>query len=317
MLTAERFVRSGKVRDLYRIDDERLVMVASDRISAFDVVLPTPIPDKGRVLTGLSRFWFGATEGIVSNHLLGAEVLEIPESARPGPVQDLRGRVMICRAAAVLPVEIVVRGYLSGSGWKEYRREGSICGVALPPLIRESERLPEPILTPATKAELGQHDVNITFESMVALLAEWAPREDGDPLGYAAARDLGEQARDVALRLYEAGAQRCSRAGVILADTKFEMGLIDGELTLVDEVMTPDSSRFWDAAGYVPGGPQPSFDKQFVRDWLERQPWDKSAPGPELPNNVVMGTRSRYVEAFERIIGARFQRYLEEDVIAQ
>jgi phosphoribosylaminoimidazole-succinocarboxamide synthase len=209
----------------------------------------------------------------------------------------------------------VVRGYLSGSGWKEYRRSGAICGVELPRGLQEGDRLPEPILTPATKAELGEHDINIDFESMVQLLADWPPNGD-DWLGEPRARALAERARDVAIRLYELGAERSARAELILADTKFEMGLIDGELLLVDEVLTPDSSRFWDAASYEPGGPQASFDKQPVRDWLERQPWDKTAPGPELPEDVVAGTRARYVEAFERITGASFERYLADDVIA-
>jgi phosphoribosylaminoimidazole-succinocarboxamide synthase len=316
MLTADRCLRSGKVRDLYRIDDERLALVASDRISAFDVVLPTPIPDKGRVLTALSRYWFHRTRDIVPNHLLTADLGEIPEAARPLPDRDLRGRVLVCRAAAVLPVEIVVRGYLSGSGWKEYRHDRAVCGVALPAGLRESDRLPEPILTPATKAEQGEHDSNIDLESMVQVLADWAP--DGNArLGTARAGELATEARDVAMGLYAAGADRCAAAGLILADTKFEMGLIDGELTLVDEVLTPDSSRFWEAAAYAPGGPQASFDKQFLRDWLERQPWDKTAPGPELPDDIVAGTRSRYVEAYERITGASFERYLEEDVIAR
>jgi phosphoribosylaminoimidazole-succinocarboxamide synthase len=223
--------------------------------------------------------------------------------------------MMVCRAARVLPVEIVVRGYLSGSGWKEYCRHRRVCGVQLPAGLRESDRLPEPILTPATKAEMGSHDINIDFESMVQLLADWPPNGD-DWLGDDVARAIAERARDVALRLYAFGAARCAEAGIVLADTKFEMGLVDGELILVDEALTPDSSRFWDAAEYAPGGPQASFDKQFVRDWLERQPWDKTAPGPALPEDVVAGTRARYVEAFERITGAGFERYLAEDVIA-
>jgi phosphoribosylaminoimidazole-succinocarboxamide synthase len=316
MLTAERFLRSGKVRDLFRIDDERLAMVASDRISAFDVIMPTPIPDKGRVLTGLSRFWFDVTRDIVPNHLLGTDVADSRELADLGSIGELRGRTMICRAAAVLPVEIVVRGYISGSGWKEYLREGSVCGIPLPPRLQQSERLADPILTPATKAEQGEHDVNIDVESMIDRLAAWAPRGDDKPLGPRAARELADRARDIALRLYDAGARRCAEAGIILADTKFEMGLVDDELILVDEVLTPDSSRFWDATTYEPGGPQASFDKQFVRDWLQTQPWDKTAPGPELPDDIVGGTRARYVEAFERITGASFRRYLEEDVIA-
>ena len=315
MLTANRFVRSGKVRDLYRLDDGRLLLVASDRISAFDVILPNPIPDKGRVLTALSRFWFDQTQSIVPNHLLGTAVDAIDPGERPGSDEDLRGRVMVCRAAAVLPIELVVRGYLSGSGWKEYQASGSVCGVGLPPGLRESDRLPEPILTPATKAEVGAHDINVDFDSMVQLLADWPPNGD-DWLGDEGARALAERARDIAFRLYRAGAARCAEAGIILADTKFEMGLVGGELVLVDEVMTPDSSRLWDAGAYEPGHPQASYDKQFVRDWLERQPWDKAAPGPTLPDDVVAGTRARYVEAYERITGASFQRYLEEDLIA-
>ena len=315
MLAADSFVRSGKVRDLYGLGDDRLLLVASDRISAFDVVLPTPIPDKGRVLSGLSRYWFGRTGSIIPNHLLDVSLDDVAEGDLPAPRDDLRGRAMVCRTASVLPVELVVRGYLAGSGWKEYLEHGAVCGVPLPPMLRESDRLPAPIFTPATKALAGEHDINIDFDSMVQLLADWAPRGD-DWLGQDAARALADRARDAAIRLYELGAERCAAAGIVLADTKFEMGLVDGELILVDEVLTPDSSRFWDAASYAPGGPQASFDKQFVRDWLESQPWDKTAPGPELPDEVVTGTRARYVQAFERITGARFDRYLREDVIA-
>lgn len=316
MLTADRFIRSGKVRDLYAIDDERLLLVASDRISAFDVVLPTDIPDKGRVLTGLSRFWFDATREVIPNQVLGTDPASLPtDVAEALDPAELRGRMLVCRRASVLPIEIVVRGYLSGSGWREYRHSRTVCGVPLPAGLRESDRLPEPILTPATKAELGEHDINIDFESTVQLLADWPPNGD-DWLGDDAARALAERVRDVAMELYRVGAERAVKAGIILADTKFEMGLVDGELILVDEVMTPDSSRFWDAATYAPGGPQASFDKQFVRDWLEGQPWDKTAPGPDLPADVVAGTRARYVEAFERITGSGFQRYLDDDVIA-
>ena len=314
MLTADRFLRSGKVRDLYRLDDDRLLLVASDRLSAFDVILPTIIPDKGRVLTGLSRFWFGETLGIIPNHLIGTAVEGLPGIEGSAPA-ELRGRVMVCRSAQVLPIEIVVRGYLSGSGWKEYQASRAVCGVELPGGLRESDRLPEPILTPATKAPLGEHDLNIDFDSVCQLLADWPPNGD-DWLGADAARTIAERVRDAAMALYEAGAARCAAAGIILADTKFEMGLVEGELILVDEVMTPDSSRFWDAATYEPGGPQVSFDKQFVRDWLLEQPWDRTAPGPELPDDVVAGTRARYVEAYERITGASFERYLREDVIA-
>jgi phosphoribosylaminoimidazole-succinocarboxamide synthase len=317
MLAADPFVRSGKVRDLYAIDGDRLLLVASDRISAFDVILPTAIPDKGRVLTGLSRFWFAETADIVPNHLLATSVDELPaEVVASLGARELRGRSMLCRAAKVLPIEVVVRGHVAGSGWKEYREHGSICGHRLPPGLLESDRLPEPIMTPATKAEAGQHDINIDRESMVQLLEDWPPNGD-DWLGRDAAEALTRRVEDVAIRLYERGAARCAEAGIVLADTKFEMGLVDGELILVDEVLTPDSSRFWDATTYAPGGPQASFDKQFVRDWLESQPWDKTAPGPALPPDVVAGTRARYVEAFERITGARFDRYLQEDEIAR
>jgi phosphoribosylaminoimidazole-succinocarboxamide synthase len=316
MLTAESFVRSGKVRDLYDLGEERLLLVASDRISAFDVVLPTDIPDKGRLLTGLSRFWFEETASIMPNQVLSTDPADVPGDRWSAQDRaDLRGRMVIARSARVLPVELVVRGYLSGSGWKAYVEHGSICDVPLPTGLRESDRLPEPIFTPATKAELGEHDMNIDFESMVQLLEDWPPNGD-DWLGRDAAQRIATQARELALRLYAAGAERCAAAGIILADTKFEMGLVGGELILVDEVMTPDSSRFWDAETYEPGRPQASYDKQYLRDWLETQHWDKAAPGPELPADVVEGTRARYVEAYERITGASFQRYLDEDVIA-
>jgi phosphoribosylaminoimidazole-succinocarboxamide synthase len=305
MLTAERFVRSGKVRDLYAVDGDRLLLVASDRLSAFDVVLPTAIPDKGRVLTGLSRFWFERTAAIVPNHLLSTDPADLPDVAGLSAA-DLRGRMMLCRRATVLPVEIVVRGYLAGSGWKAYRAGGEICGVRLPAGLRESDRLPSPILTPATKAESG-HDENIDRAAMVAEIARVAGAD---------ADRVGEEVEAVALALYAHGAAACERAGILLADTKYEMGLVDGRLILIDEVMTPDSSRFWDASRYAPGGPQPSYDKQYVRDWLETRDWNKTPPGPALPPDVVAGTRARYVEAYERITGARFERYLREDVIA-
>ena len=325
--SASSFVRSGKVRDLYAIGADRLLLVASDRISAFDVVLPTAIPDKGKVLTGLSRFWFADTEGIVANHLLNIDLdeldpLDLPTisvsalteglaGGAPGVLEiaavrradaaSLRGRSMLCRRVDILPVEVIVRGYLAGSGWKDYRATGAISGIPLPDGLREGDRLPEPILTPSTKADLGLHDETITFDTMARLI--------GGP--------LAEKVRDVALRLYAHGAAVCETAGIILADTKFEFGVWPGPLDLVlaDEVLTPDSSRFWDAAAWSPGGPQASYDKQFVRDWLETQAWDKTDPGPELPPHVVAGTRARYVEAFERITGARFDSYLEEDVI--
>ena len=294
-LAAEAYVRSGKVRDLYALADGRLALVASDRISAFDVILPTTIPDKGRVLTGLSRFWFAQTRSIVANHLLGTE-LEL------GGSDELRGRLMICRRTDVVPIEAVARGYLAGSGWKEYRDRGTVCGIALPGGLTESDRLPEPIFTPALKAEAGDHDENVTFDAMARLVGG----------------ALAERIRDIALRLYGHAAAVTAGRGILLADTKFEFGVEPGtgELLLIDEALTPDSSRFWDAATYEPGRAQASFDKQFVRDWLEAQPWAKTAPGPDLPVDVVAGTRARYVEAYERITGASFERYLREDVIA-
>ena len=300
------FVRSGKVRDLYELDDERLLLVASDRISAFDVVLPTEIPDKGKVLTGLSRYWFRETRaaGIVENHLLGTDPSTLPEPFASA-AGELRGRSMICRKARVLPVEVIVRGYLAGSGWKEYRQSGTVCGIPLPAGLRESDALPEPLFTPSTKADVG-HDENIDFDRVVELIGG----------------QLAERVRDIGLALYRFGAARTERAGIILADTKFELGLVDGaggagpdRLLLVDEVLTPDSSRFWDGADYEPGRAQASYDKQYVRDWLEAQGWDKTPPGPKLPPEVVAGTRTRYVEAFERITGGSFERYLAEDVV--
>ncbi len=291
-MLADAYLRSGKVRDLYARPDGRLVLVASDRMSAFDVVLPTEIPDKGRVLTGLSRHWFATTGRIVPNHLVSTDTDD----------PALRGRIMVCRPTTVIPIEAVVRGYLAGSGWKEYRANGRVCGVALPPGLVESDRLPEPIFTPATKAEAGEHDENIDFETMAGSVGH----------------DVAEQVRDLALALYRHAAATTERVGILLADTKFEFGLDreTGRILLIDEALTPDSSRFWDAATYQPGRSQASFDKQFVRDWLEAQPWDKTAPGPALPDDVVTGTRARYVEAYERITGASFERYLREDVIA-
>jgi phosphoribosylaminoimidazole-succinocarboxamide synthase len=295
------FVRSGKVRDIFALDDARLLLVASDRISAFDVVLPTPIPDKGRVLTGISRYWFRETQraGIMPNHLLSTDVVTLPADYA-AEADELRGRSIICRRATVLPVELIVRGYLAGSGWKDYGRTGAVCGIPLPGGLRESERLPEPIFTPSTKADVG-HDQNISFDDMVALVGP----------------ERAEAARDKALALYKYAAERAEPAGIILADTKFEFGTLEsGEMILIDEVLTPDSSRFWDASTYEPGRAQDSFDKQYVRDYLETLDWDKTYPGPVLPAEVVAGTRARYVEAFERISGGSFDDYLALDRLA-
>jgi len=289
------FVRSGKVRDIFALDDERLLLVASDRISAFDVVLPTPIPDKGRVLTGLSRYWFAETSkaGIMPNHLLSTSPSDLPE-AYLEQADELRGRMMICRRAAVLPVELIVRGYITGSGWKDYLRTGAVCGIPLPEGLRESDRLPAPLFTPSTKAEEG-HDENISFDEMVGIVGA----------------DLAERARDLAIALYTFAAARTESVGIILADTKFEFGTLpNGDLILIDEVLTPDSSRFWEVASYEPGRSQASYDKQFVRDYLETLDWDKTYPGPELPAKVVQGTQARYEEAYDRITGRSFKEYV-------
>jgi phosphoribosylaminoimidazole-succinocarboxamide synthase len=272
-------IASGKVREVYALDEATIVLTASDRISTFDVVLPTPIADKGRVLTGLSAFWFARTRGLISNHLLGLG-------------ED--GRTMTCRRLEMLPVEFVVRGYLAGSGWTDYRETATICGHVLPPGLQESSALPAPIVTPATKAAEG-HDENIDEERAAELCGE--------------SRYL--TARAAALDLYRFGAQHAETRGIILADTKFEFGVdAGGTVVLADEAMTPDSSRFWPSASYAPGGPQPSFDKQFVRDWCVRTGWNKEAPGPELPDDVVDGTRARYLEAFERLTEIAFADYV-------
>ena len=274
-------VASGKVREIYALDDARLLLVASDRISTFDVVLPTPIPDKGRVLTGLSAFWFARTGDIVPNHLLEVQ----PD-----------GRSMVCSRLEMLPIECVVRGYLAGSGWKDYTESGAISGHVLPAGLRESERLPEPIFTPATKATEG-HDENIDEEQAAALCGA----------------DRYRAAKEASLALYRYATAYAEARGIILADTKFELGVApDGVLVLGDEALTPDSSRFWPAAGYEPGRAQPSFDKQFVRDWCEATGWDKTPPGPDLPHEVVSGTRARYVEAFELLTDIPFDRYLDD-----
>jgi phosphoribosylaminoimidazole-succinocarboxamide synthase len=277
-------VGSGKVRELYALDDERLLLVASDRISTFDVVLPTEIPDKGRVLTGLSGFWFQRTRELCPNHLL---------ALRPD------GRSTECRRLEMLPIECVVRGYLSGSGWKDYRTTGAVCGHVLPAGLVESARLPEPIFTPATKAQSG-HDENITREQAAELTGAGRFAE----------------AERLSLELYRFAAAHALERGIIIADTKFEFGAdSEGRLTLGDEALTPDSSRFWPADEYAPGGAQPSFDKQFVRDYCESLGWDKTDPGPEIPADLVAGTRARYVEAFERLTGISFDAYLADPTV--
>jgi len=294
-------IASGKVREMYDLAGAReprfarrdeqpeplLLMVASDRISTYDAVHPTPIPDKGKVLTGLSVFWFERTARIVANHLV---------SAGEGVPEDALGRALVVRRLSMLPVECVVRGYITGSGWRDYREGGAVSGISLPAGLRESEQLPEPLFTPSTKAEQG-HDEAIDFERAVELVGE---------------RELMERVRDASIELYSFAAEHARERGVILADTKFEFGLDQaGELVVGDEVLTPDSSRYWPAEGYEPGRGQPSFDKQYVRDWASASGWDKLPPAPEIPADVVAGTRARYVEAYERITGEPFQAWLE------
>jgi phosphoribosylaminoimidazole-succinocarboxamide synthase len=283
-------IASGKVREMYDLGD-RLLMVASDRISTYDVVHPTPIPDKGAVLTGLSAFWFSRTGHIVGNHFVSATD-DVPE--------DVRGRAMAVRKLGMLPVECVVRGYITGSGWKDYQATGRVSGIELPPGLRESERLPTPVFTPSTKADEG-HDEAIDFERAAELAGD---------------RELMGGIRDVSIALYEFAAEHARQRGVILADTKFEFGLDDdGELIVGDEVLTPDSSRYWPAVGYEAGRGQPSFDKQYVRDWAASSGWDKAPPAPAIPDDVVAGTRARYVEAYELITGEPFAAWLARTAI--
>jgi phosphoribosylaminoimidazole-succinocarboxamide synthase len=278
--------RRGKVRDIYDLGD-RLVIVASDRISAFDWVLPTPIPDKGRILTGLTVFWLNLLK--VPNHLISTRLEDMgPEFVARREL--LEGRAMLVRKAQVIPIECVARGYLAGSGWKEYKQQGTVCGIALPPGLVESQQLPEPIFTPATKEESG-HDINISFEEMARRIG----------------RETAEFLREKTLALYRQASEHARKCGIIIADTKLEWGrLPDGQIILIDEVFTPDSSRFWPADQYRPGTSPPSFDKQFVRDWLETTGWDKNSPPPPLPAEIVEKTRAKYIEAYERLTGERF-----------
>jgi phosphoribosylaminoimidazole-succinocarboxamide synthase len=280
-------IAQGKVRDIYEAGEERLLLVASDRISTYDVVHPTPIPDKGKVLTGLTAFWLDRTADICPNHLVS--YTEVPEQHR--------GRAMLVERLEMVPVECVVRGYITGSGWKDYLATGAVCGIELPQGLRESERLPEPIFTPATKAEIGDHDENVDFDRAAEIVGD---------------RPLLEELRRLSIAIYAHAADHARGRGIILADTKFEFGRrADGTIVLGDEVLTPDSSRFWPAEGYEPGRGQPSFDKQYVRDWASASGWDKSPPAPEIPEDVVEGTRARYVDAYERITGEPFGRWLE------
>ena len=272
----------GKVRDIYDLGQE-LLIVATDRISTFDVVLPTPIPGKGEILSKMSRFWFERTTSIIPNHLSQTAVSDVVRDAVW--LKRLGARAMVVKKAKPLPVEAVVRGYLSGSGWKEYQKDGTVCGIELPERLTESARLPVPIFTPSTKAAEGAHDENISFEKTVDLIG----------------RESAENIRDISIRIYEESAAYARSRGIIIADTKFEFGLLNDELILIDELLTPDSSRFWPARGYKPGKSQPSYDKQFVRDWLIKSGWDKNPPAPELPPEIVKKTAKKYAEALKRL----------------
>ena len=278
-------VKRGKVRDIYEIEDQ-LLIVASDRMSAFDVVMEDPIPDKGKILTNISLFWFKQLESIVENHLISSNPVKYPENCQKY-AKELEGRSMLVKKAKPLPVECIVRGYLSGSGWKDYLSNGSICGISLPEGLKESQKLPDPIFTPSTKAEDGMHDENITFEEAVKLMGE----------------KTAENVQQLSLRIYEFGRALAAEKGIIVADTKFEFGIKDDRLILIDEVLTPDSSRFWPMDSYSPGGPQKSFDKQFLRDYLIGIKWPKQPPPPKLPPEIIEKTRAKYLEALERLTG--------------
>ena len=278
-------LRQGKVRDIYDLGDA-LLMVATDRISAFDVVMPNPIPGKGRILTQMSRFWFEMMEGLIPNHLITADVERFPEACHPY-VDIIRDRSMLARKAESLSVECIVRGYLSGSGWKSYLESGRVCEMRLPEDLRESDRLPEPLFTPSTKADIGAHDENIFFEQVENMLG----------------KNLAARLRDVSMAVYKRAVEFAELRGIVIADTKFEFGLIDGELALIDEILTPDSSRFWPKDAYRPGGPQKSFDKQYVRDYLLSLGWNQKPPAPELPPEVIENTRRKYEEALRRLTG--------------
>jgi phosphoribosylaminoimidazole-succinocarboxamide synthase len=275
----------GKVRDIYDLGDQ-LLIVATDRMSAFDVVMPNPIPDKGRILTQLSKFWFDLTKGIVSNHILSTEVKDFPKTCEPYQ-EILKDRSMLVTKTEVLPVECVVRGYLSGSGWEEYQKTGEVCGIRLPKGLVESTKLDEPIFTPATKAEMGLHDENITFERVEKIIGS----------------DLAQRVKSLSMAVYQKARDFAEQKGILIADTKMEFGMRDGKLILIDELLTPDSSRFWPKDEYQPGGPQKSFDKQYLRDYLLSIRWDKRPPAPQLPEEVVRKTREKYLEAYERLVG--------------
>lgn len=280
-----KLLKRGKVRDIYDLG-EHLLMVATDRISAFDVVMPDPVPDKGKILTQISMFWFHEMASLVSNHVVSCRVEEYPDECRPYD-DTLRDRSMLVKKAEPLEIECVVRGYISGSGWKSYREDGTVCGIELPEDLKESEKLPNPLFTPSTKANIGEHDENIDFETAAEIV--------GKP--------IAEKVRNLSLSIYEKGADIAAKKGIVIADTKFEFGVVGDELLLIDEVLTPDSSRFWPASSYAPGGSQKSFDKQYVRDYLLTLDWNKTPPGPRLPEEVIQNTRSKYLEALHLITG--------------
>ena len=281
-----KLLKRGKVRDVYDLG-EHLLMVATDRISAFDVVMPDPVPDKGIILTQISLFWFDIMQSLIQNHVIAKDVEQYPEVCRPY-ADVLQGRSMLVKKAQPLPVECIVRGYISGSGWKEYTNSGSICGIKLPAGLQESQQLPEPIFTPSTKAELGEHDINIDFKEAANLIG----------------KAQAEKIRDLSVAIYKKGAALADKKGMIIADTKFEFGSIGDQIILIDEILTPDSSRFWPKESYSPGGPQKSYDKQYVRDYLNTLDWDKKAPGPALPEEVIANTRQKYLDALTQLSGS-------------
>ncbi len=281
-------LKRGKVRDMYDLEDN-LLMVATDRLSAFDVVMPDPIPDKGIILTQISLFWFEIMQSLIPNHVIASQVKDFPEACQPY-ADMLRGRSMLIRKTTPLAIECVVRGYISGSGWKSYQESGSICGIQLPEGLKESDQLPQPIFTPSTKAEQGDHDINIDFDQAAEIVG----------------RPLAEKVRDLSLAIYAKGSAMAAEKGIIIADTKFEFGLIGDDIILIDEVLTPDSSRFWPKETYAPGGAQKSFDKQYVRDHLLTLDWDKTPPGPTLPETVIKNTRQKYLDALTQLTGSHY-----------
>jgi phosphoribosylaminoimidazole-succinocarboxamide synthase len=281
-----KLLKRGKVRDIYDLDD-KLLMIATDRISAFDVVMPDPIPDKGKILTGISLFWFDAVKSIVPNHIISFDVNNYPAGCGKY-AEELEGRSMLVKKAETIPIECVVRGYISGSGWSSYQESGEVCGIKLPKGLKESDKLPEPLFTPSTKEEVGTHDINIDFDETVRRIG----------------KKLAERIRDLSLQIYVKGSELAAKKGIIIADTKFEFGLTGNDVIIIDEVLTPDSSRFWPKDSYKPGGSQSSFDKQYLRDYLTSIKWNKKPPAPSLPKDVIDNTRGKYMEALKRLTGS-------------